>query len=54
MFRGHLFIPFLRGIAYHVVMPQRRRIGMQDFAFLAVTVLFFAVSIGYTFGCDRL
>jgi len=27
---------------------------MQDFAFLAVTLLFFVLSIGYTFGCDKL
>lgn len=28
--------------------------GMQDFAFLAVILLFFVLSIGYTFGCDKL
>jgi len=27
---------------------------MADFAFLAITVVFFIVSIGYTYGCDRL
>jgi len=27
---------------------------MQDFWFLAITVAFFALAIGYTHGCDRL
>jgi len=27
---------------------------MLDFLFLATTVAFFAIAIGYTYGCDRL
>jgi len=27
---------------------------MQDFLFLATTVAFFVIAIGYTYGCDRL
>ena len=27
---------------------------MQDFLFLATTLVFFAIAIGYTYGCDRL
>jgi len=27
---------------------------MQDFLFLATTVVFFVIAIGYTYGCDRL
>jgi len=27
---------------------------MQDFWFLAVTLVFFAAAIGYTYGCDKL
>jgi hypothetical protein len=28
--------------------------AMQDFWFLAAIVIFFAVSIGYTYGCEKL
>ena len=28
--------------------------GMQDFLFLATTLVFFVIAIGYTYGCDRL
>ena len=35
-------------------MPQRRPSGMQDFLFLATTLVFFVIAIGYTYGCDRL
>lgn len=27
---------------------------MQDFAFLTITLVFFVIAIGYTYGCDRL
>ena len=27
---------------------------MQDFWFLAVTFAFFAIAVGYTYGCDKL
>jgi len=28
--------------------------GMQDVLFLATTLVFFAIAIGYTYGCGRL
>ena len=27
---------------------------MQDFLFLATVLVFFVITIGYTYGCDRL
>jgi hypothetical protein len=33
---------------------RKRRIGMSDFVFVAVTIVFFAVAWAYVLGCDRL
>jgi hypothetical protein len=35
-------------------MPDRKEQHMLDFILLAVGVGFFALSIAYAFGCDRL
>jgi hypothetical protein len=31
----------------------RRRLGMQDLIFVAITIAFFALSLGYVHFCDR-
>ena len=38
-------------------MPMKQNGGrrdMEDFWFLATTLAFFVIAIGYTYGCDRL
>ena len=34
-------------------MPVRRS-AMQDVLFVAAVLAFFALAVGYTYGCDRL
>jgi hypothetical protein len=37
-----------------VVLIQARSIAMMDAVMLAIGSVFFALSIGYVYGCDRL
>jgi hypothetical protein len=36
------------------IKSDYRGIGMQDLIFLAITIAFYAVSIGYVHFCDRM
>jgi len=35
-------------------MSEKRRILMADLIFIVVTIIFFAVSLWYVIGCDRI
>ena len=35
-------------------MPHGEAAGMQDILFLLTTLTFFAIAIGYAYGCERL
>ncbi len=42
-------------MGYHrKVQNLAREALMQDFLFLGTVLVFFAIAVGYTYGCDRL
>ncbi len=48
------FTPSLQAIGYYIAIAKKEITEMQDFAFLAVALLFFALATGYTYGCGKL